>query len=83
MNVRRSIAAIGLSAVLAIAVSGCGSSTGDRGLSGAGLGAAGGAVVGAMTGSWVTGAAIGAAAGAAAGVLTDDSQVNLGKPWWK
>ncbi|SBV99767.1 conserved exported hypothetical protein [uncultured Alphaproteobacteria bacterium] len=83
MNVRRSITAIGLSAVLAIAVSGCGSSTGDRGLSGAGLGAAGGAVVGAMTGSWVTGAAIGAAAGAAAGVLTDDSQVNLGKPWWK
>lgn len=83
MNVRRSITAIGLSAALAIAVSGCGSSTGDRGLSGAGLGAAGGAVVGAMTGSWVTGAAIGAAAGAAAGVLTDDSQVNLGKPWWK
>ena len=36
-----------------------------------------------VTGSWVTGAAIGAAAGAATGVLTDDNQINLGKPWWK
>ncbi len=83
MNIKRSLVAVGLSAALVMGLAGCGSSTGDRGLSGAGLGAAGGAVVGAMTGSWVTGAAIGAAAGAATGVLTDDNQINLGKPWWK
>lgn len=83
MKIKHSIAAIGLSAALALGLSGCGSSTGDRGLSGAGLGAAGGAVIGAMTGSWVTGAAIGAAAGAATGILTDDSQIHLGKPVWQ
>lgn len=78
----RNLAAAGLATVLALSLSACGSSTGDRGLSGAGLGAAGGAAVGALTGSWVTGAAIGAAAGAATGILTDDSQLYLGKPWW-
>jgi len=83
MKFKRSITAIALSTALAFGLSACGSSTGDRGLSGAGIGAAGGAVIGAMTGSTLAGAAIGAAAGAATGILTDDSQLYLGKAWWK
>lgn len=69
--------------LLALGLTACGSSTGDRGLSGAGIGAAGGAVIGALTGSTLAGAAIGGAAGAATGVLTDDSQLYLGKAWWQ
>ena len=66
------------------ALSGCGHSTGDRALSGGGLGAAAGAGVGALTGgSVVGGALIGGAAGAAAGALTSINDVNLGKPAWR
>jgi len=64
-------------------LSACGSSTGDRALSGGAIGAAGGAVVGALTGTAATGALIGAGVGAAAGALTSPSQVNLGKPAWQ
>lgn len=64
-------------------LSACGTSTGDRGLSGAGIGAAGGAVIGAMVGAPLTGAAIGAGLGAATGMATNPSQVNLGKPAWE
>ncbi len=67
----------------ALAVSGCGTTTGDRGLSGAGLGAASGAVIGALVGGPVlAAAAIGAGAGALAGVATRPSQVDLGRPVW-
>ena len=70
--------------VVGVLATGCGSTTEDRGLSGAGLGAAAGAVVGAVTGlSIVEGVVIGAVAGGAAGMLTDERQVNLGKPAWK
>ena len=65
-----------------LVLSGCGTSTGDRGLSGAGIGAATGAVVGAMVGAPLQGAAIGAGAGAAVGALTRPSAVDLGKPVW-
>jgi osmotically inducible lipoprotein OsmB len=69
--------------VAALALSGCGTSPGDRGLSGAGLGAAGGAVIGALVGGPVlAAAAIGAGAGAVAGVATSPSHVYLGKPVW-
>ena len=61
----------------------CGDTTGDRGLSGAGIGAAGGAVIGAMVGDPFAGAAIGAGLGAATGALTTPSQVDLGKPVWE
>ena len=61
----------------------CGHSTGDRALSGAGIGAAGGAVAGALVGAPLTGAVIGGAAGAATGALTTPSQVNLGRPIWR
>ena len=65
-------------------VAACGSSTSDRALSGAGLGAAGGAAVSAVTGgSLVTGAILGGAVGAAAGGLTNEDDFDLGKPIWK
>ncbi|HVA11980.1 MAG TPA: hypothetical protein VNF99_01905 [Stellaceae bacterium] len=67
----------------AIALAGCGNTVGDRGLSGAGIGAAGGAVIGAMVGAPLAGAAIGAGAGAVAGAATSPSAVDLGKPVWE
>jgi osmotically inducible lipoprotein OsmB len=69
--------------VLAGALAACGSSTSDRALSGAGIGAGVGAAGGALTGSTLGGAALGGAAGAATGALTNQNQINLGKPWWK
>lgn len=62
----------------------CGSTKSDRALSGAGLGAGAGALAGAATGgSAVTGALIGGAGGAAAGALTDEDDINMGKPIWR
>jgi len=75
--------AIPLCAAAAIALAGCGNSVGDRGLSGAGIGAAGGAVVGALVGAPLAGAAIGAGAGAAVGAATSPSAIDLGKPVWE
>lgn len=70
--------------VTGLLLSACGSTTEERGISGAGIGAAAGTVVGAVTGlSLVQGALIGAAAGGITGVATDKSQVNLGDPIWK
>jgi osmotically inducible lipoprotein OsmB len=78
---------ISVSAVAAVAMLGlsaCGSSPGDRAVSGAGIGAAAGAAGGALTGgSPVAGALIGGAGGAAVGGLTDSHDFDLGKPVWK
>jgi len=52
-------------------ISGCGSTTGTRSLSGAGMGAAAGGIIGSLTGDFGEGAAIGAAAGAIGGYLYD------------
>ena len=72
---------LAIAATLALAA--CGSTTEDRALSGAALGAGGGAAVGAVTGgSPLTGALIGAG-GAAAGGLTKQSDVDLGRPVWR
>lgn len=69
---------------LVAALAACGSSTSDRALSGAGIGAGLGAAGGAITGgSILGGAALGGAAGAATGALTDEDDVDLGKPVWK
>jgi len=77
---KRSIVAIILSAV---ALSGCGTTTGDRGLSGAAIGAGAGAVGAALLGGPVIAATlVGAAAGAVTGAATSPSAVNLGKPVW-
>ena len=68
----------------ALLVAACGSSTEDRTLSGAGIGAAAGTVIGAVTGfGLIQGALVGAAAGGLTGAVTTQDQVNLGKPAWK
>ncbi len=77
------ISTAAIMAVFAIGLAACGSSTGDRALSGGGIGAGVGAATGAVTGMGVgTGAALGGAAGAATGALTDEDDVDLGKPVW-
>jgi osmotically inducible lipoprotein OsmB len=47
------------------------------------MGAAAGGVAGLLLDRPVAGALLGGAAGAAAGALTDEDQINLGKPVWK
>ena len=70
--------------VTAVLLSGCGTSTGDRGLSGAAIGAGAGAVGAALLGGPVIGAAlVGAGAGALIGAATSPSTVDLGKPVWE
>ena len=77
----RSIAA--LLVCLILTVSACGSSTSDRTISGAGIGAAAGTIIGAVTGlSLLQGALLGAAAGGLTGALTSEDVVNLGDPIW-
>ena len=71
-------------ATLAVSVSACGYSTGDRAVSGGLIGAGTGAAVGAIAGGNPgTGALIGGAVGAAGGALTSGKDVNLGKPVWR
>lgn len=68
----------------AVALTGCGTTTQDRGISGAGIGASAGAIIGAVTGlSVLEGAVLGAVGGGLAGALTKPSQVNMGDPAWK
>ena len=68
----------------ALLITACGHSKSDRALSGAGIGAGAGAVGGALVGgSATTGAVVGGAVGAATGALTDEDDVNLGKPVWR
>lgn len=64
--------------VLAVLLAACGHTTGDRALSGAGVGAALGAGAAAVTGGAVgTGALIGAGVGAATGAATNEDQIDL------
>ena len=75
---------IAIAAALSLfALTGCGHSTGDRAISGGGIGAAVGAVGGALVGAPLEGALIGGAVGAGTGALTNSSQIDLGKPVWK
>ena len=75
---------IAVSVGLSLALAACGETQGERGLSGAAIGAGAGAVIGAVTPIGPAGGAlIGGAAGAATGVLTTPSQVNLGKPAYR
>ena len=68
----------------ALALAGCGYSTGDRAASGGLLGAGTGAAVGAVTGgSPLTGALIGGGIGAVGGAATSHNDVNLGRPVWR
>lgn len=70
--------------VAAFALSACGTSPGERALTGAGLGAAAGAVVGGVTGGSVgTGAVVGAVAGGVVGAATTKDDIDMGDPPWK
>ena len=74
-----SLCALSLSALL---LTGCGSSPGDRGLSGGLLGAGTGAAIGSLAGSAGTGALVGGLGGAAIGLLTSPDVINLGPAPW-
>lgn len=68
----------------ALLLGACGASKSDRAISGGAIGAGAGAAAGALTGgSVVGGALLGGAGGAAAGALTDQDDIDLGKPAWK
>lgn len=74
--------AVALTAMSLVAA--CGHSTSDRALSGAGIGAGAGALGGAVIGgNPVAGAVVGGATGAAVGAMTNERDVNLGKPAWR
>ena len=66
------IIALPLVLVTAVALSGCGSTTGSRVSSGTAIGAISGAAIGSFSGSAGTGALIGAGAGALGGFLVDE-----------
>lgn len=68
---------------LVLAAAGCGASTGDRAISGGAIGAGAGALGGLVLGSPATGAVLGGAAGAATGALTDQNDIDLGRPIWR
>lgn len=70
-------------AALLLGLAACGNTVGDRALSGGAIGAGAGAIGGLLLGSPATGAAVGGALGAAAGAVTDNSQIDLGKPVWR
>ena len=67
-----------------LTASACGNTAGERGVTGAGIGAGAGAFLGAVTGlSVVQGALIGAPAGGLVGGLTDMDTIDIGDPFWK
>lgn len=66
-----------------LTLSACGNTTGDRAISGGGIGAGVGALGGWALGSPIEGALIGGAVGAGAGALTGPDQIDLGKPIWR
>lgn len=69
--------------VAATALAGCGTTQGDRALSGGAIGAAGGAAAGALVGAPLAGALIGGGVGAATGAATSPNQIYLGRPAWE
>jgi osmotically inducible lipoprotein OsmB len=73
--------------VVALAMSACGTTPGDRAATGAIVGGTTGALIGIAFGGVGVGAGafVGAAIGAGVGVVTNDKQLNLppGKPVWR
>jgi hypothetical protein len=69
--------------VSALALSACGTTPGDRAVSGGLLGAGAGAAVGSLAGNAGAGAVIGGLGGAAVGAATDPCTLNLGDPFWR
>ena len=68
---------------LAVGLAACGTSPGDRAVTGALGGAAVGAGAGALLGNPALGAAAGGLAGGVAGAVTSPNAVNLGRPVWR
>ncbi len=69
---------LGLIPAMVLMLAACGNTTGERALSGGGIGAAGGAGLAAATGGSIAGGALlGAAGGAAVGALTDEDDIDL------
>ena len=67
-----------LLATITISLSACGNTTGERALSGGGIGAGAGAATAAATGGSIGGGALlGGAAGAAIGAATDEDDVDF------
>jgi len=80
MSLRMTMISLACASLLAA----CGTTTEDRAISGGALGAGVGAGAGALTGGSVLGGALlGGAAGAAGGALTDEDDIDLGRPIWK
>lgn len=80
----RSIIANSVLVAALAAGSGCGHTSQDRAVSGAGIGAGAGAIIGAVTGlSVLEGAVLGALGGSLTGAMTNSSQINMGEPAWK
>jgi osmotically inducible lipoprotein OsmB len=72
-----------LATAVAVGLAACGTTPGDRAVSGGAIGAGAGAVAGALGGSPLTGAVLGGAVGAAAGGLTSPNTIDLGRPAWQ
>ena len=78
------IAAMTAAALLALGLAGCGTTPGDRAISGAGIGAGVGALGAAVTGGNAgTGAIVGGVVGGVVGAATSPDDVYLGEPIWK
>lgn len=85
MSLTTSVKSVAAAAALmtAVALSACGTTPGDRAVSGGLLGAGAGAAIGSLSGNAGTGALIGGAAGAITGAVTDPCTLNIGDPWWR
>jgi hypothetical protein len=72
-------------AVAFLGLAGCGTSPGDRFVSGAGMGAGAGAITGALVPgmSAGTGALVGGLVGGGVGAMTNPNQVYMGRPVWR
>jgi hypothetical protein len=81
MNLKIFSASAALAAVLVLAA--CGTTPGDRAVSGGLLGAGAGAAIGSLSGNAGAGAVIGGLGGAAVGAATDPCSLNLGDPFWR
>ena len=80
---RHKILAAGPARAALLMLGACGTTPGDRAVSGGMIGAGAGAAIGAVTGTAATGAAIGALSGAAIGAATDPCDLDLGQPFWR
>lgn len=74
------LATLALLGGAALALTACGTSPGERAVTGGLLGAGAGAAIGAATGNPAAGAAIGGVAGAVGGAATSPCDVDLNSP---